>query len=259
MRPAGGATRKADAVVQGDRIRFLDQGEGDPVLLVHGAYGRGDVFARSPFGLALSSGRRIIAPDALGHGDSDAPADPGAYGPDRRADHLAAALDAAGVERAHVVGYSMGGWAASALATRHPDRIASLAIGGWDVVDGMYTPAKAWGFAEITYDVLTALVRQGRPELLEDVTPEREPGLAMAINAMNTLAGLAEGVAACPAPTALWIGRDDLYHDAGRRFAEATGCRFISLPGDHETVIHTHGAAAAARVSHFIETSGEQA
>lgn len=237
----------------GDRLHYVGRGTGEPVLLIHGAFGSGAGLLQTEFGHGLAARSRVIAPDSLGHGDSDAPSDSSRYGPRRRADQLAAVLDAVGIERAHVVGYSMGGWMASALATFHPERIASLAIGGWDVAGGMYTPAVIWGLPEITYETLVAMVRETRPERLAGLTPAREPGLAAAINAMNDLAGLADGVVRCPAPTALWLGRDDLYHEASRRFAGANGLSFIDLPGDHGSVLETHGAEAARRVGEFID------
>jgi pimeloyl-ACP methyl ester carboxylesterase len=239
--------------VAGERLHYVDQGEGSAVLMVHGAFGSGANFLQRAFGAALAGRHRVIAPDSLAHGDSSSPSDPAHYGARRRASHLKAVLDTLGIERAHVVGYSMGGWMASALATFHPERVASLAIGGWDVAAGMYTPAAAWGVPQITYDVLSAMVRRDRPDLIAWVRPDQEPGLSAAINAMNDLAGLAEGVARCPAPVALWVGQDDLYHDASRRFAEANGLTFISLPGDHMSVLEQHGVEAARRVDAFIQ------
>jgi pimeloyl-ACP methyl ester carboxylesterase len=248
--PAAG---EGHAEAGGQRIHYLDRGEGHPVLLIHGAFGSGANFLDNAFTRAFAPGRRVIAPDSLAHGASSAPRDPACYGARARAGHLKAVLDRLGVERAHVVGYSMGGWMASALATFHPERVASLAIGGWDVANGMYTPAAVWGLPEITYEILRDMVGRERPDLISWVTSEGEPGLAAAINAMNDLAGLAEGVARCPAPVALWIGQDDLYHDAGRRFAEANGLAFISLPGDHMSVLDQHGAESARRVDAFIQ------
>ena len=241
------------AEVEGGRIHYLDRGEGSPVLLIHGAFGSGANFLDNAFSRRFAPGRRVVAPDSLAHGDSSAPRDPACYGARARAGHLKAVLDRLGIERAHVVGYSMGGWMASALATFHPDRVASLAIGGWDVANGMYTPAAAWGLPEITYEILRDMVGRARPDLVSWVRPEGDRGLAAAMNAMNGLTGLAEGVTRCPAPAALWIGRDDLYHDAGRRFAEANGLAFISLPGDHMSVLDQHGAESARRVDAFIQ------
>lgn len=250
----------ADAVeghvdVDGDRIHYVGQGTGDPVLLIHGAFGSGSNLLQTDFGAALARRFRVVAPDSLGHGASDAPADPARYGARRRAAHLIAVLDAVGIGRAHVVGYSMGGWMASALATFHPDRLASLAIGGWDVVDGMFTPAAAWGLKEITYEILSAAVRRDRPDLIAWVRPDSEAGLAAAVNAMNDLTGLADGVARCQVPATLWVGEADLYHDAARRFAGANGIGFIPLPGDHVSALEKHGAEAARQVAAFIEAA----
>jgi pimeloyl-ACP methyl ester carboxylesterase len=238
----------------GDRIHYVEQGSGSPLLLIHGAFGSGTRFLReTDFGKTLGEQYRVIAPDSLAHGGSDAPADPSRYGARARASHLVAVLDALGIERAHVVGYSMGGWMASALAAFHPERVASLAIGGWDVVKGMYTPAAAWGLPEITYDVLIALVRRDRPDLVEWVRPDNEPGLAAAVNGMNDLAGLAEAVARCSSPVALWLGEADLYYPASVEFAAAQRITLIALPGDHMSVLEKHGVEAAERVSNFIQ------
>ena len=255
MSPQPNSVVEGWADADGDRIHYVEQGAGAPLLLVHGAFGGGHSFLQTAFGQALAARHRVIAPDSLAHGDSAAPADRSRYGARRRAGHLAAVLDAAGVQRAHVVGYSMGGWMASALATHHADRIASLAVGGWDVVRGMYTPAAAWSLPEITYDILAAMVRRERPEKLAWLRPENEPALAAAVDAMNDLAGLAEGVARLSAPAAIWIGRDDLYHAAGGRYAEANGLAFLSLPGDHISAIERHGPEAAEAVLGFINTA----
>lgn len=243
-----------DGFVQtrGDRLHYVEAGEGSPVLLVHAAFRSGEDFLSSEFGAGLARRHRVIAPDSLAHGRSAAPADPARYGARRRAGHLAAVLDRLGIERAHVVGYSMGGWMASALAAFHPERIASLAIGGWDVADGMYTAARAWGLPKITYDILAALVREQRPDLMGWITTRGEPGLAAAIEGMNDLAGLAEAVANLGAPLALWLGRGDVYHDANVRFSAATGARLFSLPGDHATLLEDHGAEAARAILGFL-------
>lgn len=71
----------------------------------------------------LSAGHRVIAPDLRGWGESPLP---GVEYAD--ADDLAHLLDALGIEQAHVVGASFGGRVALELATRHPDRVVSLAL-----------------------------------------------------------------------------------------------------------------------------------
>lgn len=249
--PAGATDHQVDA--DGDRIRVIERGEGRPLLLIHGAFGSGARLLQTPFGRALAARRRVIAPDSLAHGGSDAPEDPSRYGPRQRAAQLNAVLEALAPGPVEVVGYSMGGWMASALATFHPERVGALAIGGWDIARGMYTPAAAWGLPRITCDILVAAVRRDRPELLAEVRPGTEAALAAAVDAMNDLEGLAEGVVRCAVPTALWVGREDLYHDAARRLASGHGFTFLSLPGDHASVLEAHGREAAGRALDFLD------
>lgn len=99
-------------------------GAGPPALLLHGIgnYGRyWDVFAE-----AVAKRLRLVAPDARGHGESGRPADGYAVA-DFTADALAV-LDALVIDRAVVVGHSMGGLHSINLAARHPERVRALVI-----------------------------------------------------------------------------------------------------------------------------------
>src|SRR5256714_5557502 len=100
------------------------QGAGPPTLLLHGIgnYGRyWDLFAD-----AVARRLRLVAPDARGHGESGRPA--AGYAPaDFTADALAI-LDALEIERAVVVGHSMGGLHSINLAARRPERVRALVI-----------------------------------------------------------------------------------------------------------------------------------
>jgi pimeloyl-ACP methyl ester carboxylesterase len=99
-------------------------GAGPPALLLHGIgnYGRyWDLFAD-----AVGDRLALVAPDARGHGESGRPGD-GYASADFTADALAV-LDAAGIERAVVVGHSLGGLHSINLAARHPERVRALVI-----------------------------------------------------------------------------------------------------------------------------------
>ena len=113
---------------------------GLPILAVHGisaTHRSWDLVAG-----ALDD-RRVIAPDLRGRGRSNAL--PGPYGLERHADDVAAALDAQGVERAFVVGHSMGAFVSVRFAERHPDRIAGLVLidGGLPVPNPVGVPTEA--------------------------------------------------------------------------------------------------------------------
>src|SRR5205823_1587013 len=90
-----------------------------PALLLHGVanYGRyWDLFARE-----IAGRLRLVAPDARGHGDSGKPGS--GYVPEEFVRDVLAILDDAGIERALVVGHSMGGGHSMLLAARHPERV----------------------------------------------------------------------------------------------------------------------------------------
>ena len=108
----------------GCRLQVLVQGQGDPVLWLQGL--NAPAAAWSVQLAHFSQTMRGIAPDARGVGKSDAPEGP--YTTAQMAEDFLAVLDAVGVERAHVVGLSLGGAAAQELALRHPGRVRSLAL-----------------------------------------------------------------------------------------------------------------------------------
>lgn len=117
----------------GVRIHYTDQGSGEPVVLIHGLGLNGDLQWRAPGMIdALAPNYRVIAIDQRGHGQSDKPHGPGQYGNALVADVIRL-LDHLEVERAHVVGYSLGGIVTRKLALSHPDRVMSAvpAASGW--------------------------------------------------------------------------------------------------------------------------------
>jgi 2-succinyl-6-hydroxy-2,4-cyclohexadiene-1-carboxylate synthase len=99
-------------------------GAGAPLMLLHGFTGSAQSW--DDHRAALSPRFRMIMPDLLGHGRSDAPSDPQRYPIERCVADLIAILDALEVERTHLLGYSMGGRVALAMAIEYPRRIASL-------------------------------------------------------------------------------------------------------------------------------------
>lgn len=153
---AGSATLvrvSAVTTVDGARIHYdvvgdLTSGQ-TPLLVLHGAYMSADAMA--PFVQGFARSRPVIVLDQRGHGRTgDAP---GPITFERLADDAAAVLDAAGVTRADVFGYSMGGSAAVQLAVRHPERVSKLAFAAaGSRFDTMY-PEVVAGIAQITPEV----------------------------------------------------------------------------------------------------------
>jgi 2-succinyl-6-hydroxy-2,4-cyclohexadiene-1-carboxylate synthase len=101
-------------------------GAGRPLLLLHGFTGSAPTW--TPLIAALPPHFRTIAPDLIGHGRSDSPPDAERYRMERCVADLLAILDALEVERADVLGYSMGGRVALHLAAAAPDRVGALVL-----------------------------------------------------------------------------------------------------------------------------------
>lgn len=117
--------RAVDVPVEGGALHVGVWGDGpDVVLAAHGITGNHRTFA--PLAAALDGPVTLAAPDLRGRGRSAAVT--GGYGMERHADDLVALLDALGVERAVVVGHSMGGFVAVVTADRHPDRVRGLVL-----------------------------------------------------------------------------------------------------------------------------------
>jgi pimeloyl-ACP methyl ester carboxylesterase len=110
----------------GVRLYVEETGAGPPVLFVHEF--AGDHRSWEPQVRALSRRYRCVTYNARGYPPSDVPEDPAAYSQARAVDDAIAVLDALGIDRAHVVGLSMGGFATLHLGLRHPDRARSLVV-----------------------------------------------------------------------------------------------------------------------------------
>jgi len=109
----------------GTPTRALQAGAGPDVVFLHGTSGHLEAFSRNVVP-HVRAGYRVHAIDMLGHGYTGKP--DYRYEIPRYVDHLLGYLDAVQVQRAHLVGESLGGWVAGWLASEHPERVASLQL-----------------------------------------------------------------------------------------------------------------------------------
>lgn len=106
------------------QVAYADEGSGAPILLLHGYCGSRHYWDDV---LPLLSDRcRVIAPDCRGHGETAATE--GAYSMEQQAEDAVQLLDALSIDRAYVLGHSMGGYAALALAERYPQRLLGIGL-----------------------------------------------------------------------------------------------------------------------------------
>src|ERR1700726_2367247 len=113
-------------------IAYLDEGEGDPIVLVHGFASTKNVNWVYPTWVSelKKDGRRVIAFDNRGHGDSSKLYDPEAYEVATMAGDITALMDHLNIERADIMGFSLGSRMTAMLALSRPERLRSAIFGG---------------------------------------------------------------------------------------------------------------------------------
>ena len=114
----------------GVRIHYHVEGEGPPLVLLHGLGGDLEGWRFQGYVGPLKGDYQLILMDARGHGASDKPHDPEAYAMERRVGDVVAVLDDLDISRAHFFGYSMGGVIGFRFAKLAPEKARSLIIGG---------------------------------------------------------------------------------------------------------------------------------
>jgi len=138
----------------GVRIRYVDQGSGPPVVLIHGFSGSLESgWVETGVLPNLATDYRVIALDCRGFGQSDKPHDPKSYGIEMSQD-VVRLLDHLNIPRAHIVGHSMGAGITAQLLTTNPDRFLTATLSGaagrqqWTPQDAAAAEAEAVEFEQ---------------------------------------------------------------------------------------------------------------
>ena len=239
------------------RIALDDAGEGAPILLLHGFPSTRRLWSRVAPSL-VEAGFRVIVPDLVGYGESEAPAGV-------RADMASQArwmlqlLDSLGIARAAVVAHDVGSAAAQLMMAGSPERVRAIAV-----LDGVY--AGEWAMEAVTgiqtWDPVAAdrlfpvLARRfaksgGLREML--AAYEGEQGGLRLIRAARDLdprqtEHIGEALRACGAPALVLWGEHDAFlpiDTVARPLAELLGAGLVVLPGGHFTPVDCPGEVAA--------------
>jgi pimeloyl-ACP methyl ester carboxylesterase len=220
-------------------IAYLDEGEGEPIVLVHGFASTKEINWVQPGWISALTreGRRAIALDNRGHGQSGKLYDPAGYHSAIMAEDVRALLDHLSIDRADVMGYSMGARNTAFFALAHPARARSIILGGLgdklidgtglpetialaleapslaDISDGQGRLFRA--FAEQTGSDLRALaacIRGSRQTLKPEQVARLTMPALIAVGGKDDIAGSAEQLAALmPNARAVEItGRDHM-------------------------------------------------
>jgi pimeloyl-ACP methyl ester carboxylesterase len=220
-------------------IAFLDEGEGEPIVLVHGFASNKEINWVSPGWVTTltGAGRRVIALDNRGHGTSTKLYDPAAYHSAVMAQDVRALIDHLGLGRVDVMGYSMGARITAFLALANPEHVRSATLGGlgMHLVEGVGLPESIAlaleapsladvsdptaymfrSFAELTKSDLRALaacIRGSRQTLSRAEVGRIAVPMLVAVGTKDPIAGSPEELAALvPGAQALPIpGRDHM-------------------------------------------------
>jgi pimeloyl-ACP methyl ester carboxylesterase len=230
----------------GVRIAYLDvvpaSGSGDPVVLVHGFASNHAVnWVNTMWVKTLGdAGYRVIALDNRGHGRSDKLYRPEDYHTEVMADDVRRLLDHLGIERADVMGYSMGARITAFLALRHPERVRSAMLGGLGshLVEGVGLPlgiadAMEAPSADALQDPMQRMFR-----LFAEQTKSDLKALAACIRGSRQVLSRDE-VARIAVPTLVSVGTKDPIagspHDLAALMPNA---RALDIPGrDHNLAV----------------------
>lgn len=231
----------------GTEIAYIDEGEGAPVLLIHGFASNVTFNWIDPGWVSFLKGlgRRVIAFDNRGHGKSEKLYDLAAYGAPIMAEDGRRLLDHLGIDQTDVMGYSMGARISAFLAINHPDRIHGAIFAGLGInmvrgmagtgpiahaleaasIDDVTNPtARTFrAFAEQTGSDLKALatcIRSSRDPITSEALSRITCPVLVAVGDRDVIGGSAEELAALiPGGKALVIaGRDHMKAVGDRQF-----------------------------------------
>lgn len=239
----------------GIEISFIDEGAGSPIVLVHG-FGSTHVVNWIGPGWVKTltgAGYRVLAFDNRGHGASSKSYRSADYHPSLMASDAVALMDHAGVERAHVMGYSMGARISAFLALEHGDRVHSLIFGGLGL--GMVEGVGDWDViadAILAADPSTIADARGRMfRLFADQTSSDKKALAACIETSRKLIS-AEEMATVTQPTLVAAGTlDDISGSASKLAGLMPNAVSFDIP-DRDHMLSVGDRLFKARTLEFL-------
>ncbi len=219
-------------------IAYLDEGEGEPIVLVHGFASNKEVNWVQPGWVSTltRAGRRVIALDDRGHGQSTKLYDPADYHSAIMAEDVRALLDHLAIERADVMGYSMGARITAFLALNHPERMRSAVLGGLGVklVEGVGLPESiALALEAPSVNDITDPVERMFRLFAEQAGSDLKALAACMRGSRQTLTH--EEAASIQVPVLVAVGTKDTIAGSGPDLARLIpGARNLDIPGrDH--------------------------
>jgi pimeloyl-ACP methyl ester carboxylesterase len=222
----------------GVQLAYIDEGGGNPILLIHGFASNSTVNWRNTNWIKTlnNAGFRVIAVDNRGHGQSEKLYDPAQYGAATMAEDVHRLLDHLGIARVDIIGFSMGARIATFFTLAYPERVRSLVIGGLGInmVRGVGAPEPIAAALETpnAEDVKNDAARSFR--VFAEQTRSDRRALAACIRSSRDKIS-PEQLATLRVPVLIAVGTEDVIAGSARELAELIpGAEVLDIVGrDH--------------------------
>lgn len=227
----------------GVRIHYEVAGaaEGIPLVLQHGFTSNLNRWIEAGYAARLEERFRLLLVDARGHGESDKPTRPEDYDWRSRVLDLVAVMQDAGVETAHLWGYSMGGQIAQSALVYAPQRFRSVTFGG----------ASPYGAKD---SAITVAFEQFWEQVQANPGADREAWRAAFVHSRR-FGGAVQALRTTRVPVLMYAGTDDAGPHRGlTEYTSKHEARHFTLPGkDHRGAMYDSAEEVVPRVTAFID------
>jgi pimeloyl-ACP methyl ester carboxylesterase len=247
---------------QGVRIHYEVEGNGPPLVLVHGLAGYLEQWHELGYVDSLKKEFTLILMDLRGHGGSDKPHDPEAYKLKLLVADMIAVMDVLNISKTHFLGYSLGGRMAFALAKYAPERFHSFIIGGQSPQTRLHARIRWW--LQILKKGMSAYVELLEKEPGVKMTPQMRTkilsndteALAAFVSSSEWRANLEDALPNMTMPCLFFVGETDPSYAGARKCANLLpNAEFGSFPGlGHDVDFQSH--LVLPHIKKFLEKVG---
>ncbi len=244
------------------RIHYEIEGEGPPLILLHGLGGSLRFWHDAGYVVELKRNHQLILVDARGHGASDKPHSPESYTLDLLSADVVAVLDAVEMQQAHFLGYSMGGWIGFGIAKHAPKRLSSIIIGGVDPHEG--DPDKPNFFREVYEKGMEATLAMtdkifGKwmtPGLKSQFRSNDLAALIALVSSRDWRIGFEDVLPTITMPCMIFVGEEDpSYPGALKGAKEMPNVTFVSIPELNHVDAAYRSELVLPHITKFLKTA----
>lgn len=235
------------------QLFYREEGKGPLLIMLHGLLMNGQSWVNNGFVSAFSPFFRVVSPDLIGHGASEKSNVQRFYARENQAQAIVKLMDDLGYDKANVIGYSAGAWLAMGLLDSYPERLNSVVLGGWDILNGL--PDTPLG--KLTFEMFIDFARETAPELTRSLTAEGERSVECFFNELSEQFKYDGDLLAGSTPKLLWAGASDPYFISMSGVAEKYFTPLIAGKGDHLGEVNNPDKATVTEILKFVTRYAE--